>query len=45
MADTKDQVINAYAEKAQQIYDQQTAGDYTWLGFLRAFVDEYERAE
>lgn len=35
-----DNLIEEWAKKAQNIYDGQTAGDYTWVGFLA----EYTRA-
>lgn len=33
-----DELIREYAEIANRIYEDQTAGDYTWNGLLADFV-------
>lgn len=31
-------VVRTFADEAALIYEQRTAGDYTWVGFLYAFL-------
>lgn len=33
-----DTIIKDFAKKAETIYENGTAGDYTWEGFLTAFL-------
>ena len=37
-----DEIIEAYAKKAHEIYVNRTAGDYTWTGFLAAFLTDVD---
>ena len=39
---TKDELFHEWADKLQNIYDNQTAGDYTFLGYLGAFAKAYD---
>ena len=41
---TVEDVLNEYAISARNIYEQRTAGDYTWLGLLWCFTDELDKA-
>lgn len=36
-------VVEAYAEHAERIYENRTAGDFTWVGFLNEFLREVAR--
>lgn len=35
-------IYKKYAEKIQSIIDNDTIGDYTWIGLLVEFTHEYE---
>ena len=37
---TIDDLINDYAMRAQDIYDNETAGQYTWSGLLGEFTQQ-----
>jgi hypothetical protein len=40
-----DELLEEYAAKLQEIYDGQTAGDYTFVGVLSEFVRKLKAAE
>lgn len=40
-----DDLIKKYAAKAGRIYDNRTAGDFTWHGLLADFVREMAKIE
>lgn len=40
-----DALIRHWAENADKIYKNQTAGDHTWTGFIVSFIMEYEKAK
>lgn len=35
------QVLKYYAQAAERIYEERTAGDFTWEGLLMSFFDEF----
>ena len=41
----RDQVLRKYAAEGERIYENRTAGDNTWLGFLVSFAMEFEVAD
>lgn len=41
----KDEVLRKYAAEGERIYNDRTAGDNTWLGFLVSFAMEFEVAD
>lgn len=40
---TQDSTIKNYAERARAIYENRTAGDFTWEGFLSCFLADATR--
>lgn len=34
------EVMRKWADKAEQVYDDRTAGDHTWIGLLAEFAQE-----
>jgi hypothetical protein len=38
---TTSQLINKYAKIAGDVYDEQTAGDYTFVGLFGSFLNEW----
>lgn len=42
--DIEDQLIDAAAKKLREVYDNQTAGDYTFEGILSAFLRQIDKA-
>ena len=38
-----DELIGDYADQLQNIYDQRTAGDYTFAGVLAAFARDLQK--
>lgn len=43
--ETIDTIIKDFAKKAGTIYVERTAGDYTWEGFLTAFLGTVRQFE
>lgn len=39
--DHRRKVLKQYAEECQRIYEERTAGDFTWEGVLMSFFDEF----
>lgn len=35
------QVLKHYAQEAERIYEERTAGDFTWEGLFMSFFDEF----
>lgn len=40
---SKDELIRKYAEKLEKVYNEQTAGDFTFDGILAQFLREYDK--
>lgn len=38
----KNELLRKYADELQAIYDNQTAGDHTFIGVLAAFAMEWD---
>lgn len=43
--ETIDTIVKDFAKKAETIYENRTAGDYTWEGFLSSFLGTVRQFE
>lgn len=41
LAEERRRILKHYAQEAERIYENRTAGDFTWEGLLMSFFDEF----